>query len=162
MKTVQITEDAVIKAHNEASNKGKSLLENLFSGSVFKKDIKERVKTIEDACAVLGDEDPEVLEYIKLLTAKVADHILGNQELVIIAKALNEGWTPDWHNDKWDKWFNWFNMTGSASSGRFSFHCSDNRLSRSDCGSLLCFKSRELAQYAASQFLDIYKKAFII
>lgn len=162
MKTVQITEDAVLKAHNEASNKGKTLLENLFSGSVFKKDIKERVKTIEDACAVLGDDDPEVLEYIKLLTATVANHILGNQELVIIAKALNEGWTPDWHNGNWDKWFNWFNMTGSASSGRFSFDDSDYRRSNSNCGSRLCFKSKELAQYAASQFLEIYQKTFIL
>ena len=125
------------------------------------KDIKERVKTIADAISVLGEEDTDVIDYRKLSAASVADHILGNQELVIIAKSLNEGWTPDWQNDEFDKWINWFNMS-SSSSGRFSFHYSDDQYSSSGCGSRLCFKSKELAQYAASQFIDIYEKTFAI
>jgi hypothetical protein len=161
MKTVQITEDAVKKAHNEASNKGKTLLENLFGDSVFQKDIKERVKSIDDAIKVLGESDPDVIDYRKLFDAGISDHIFANQSLVVITKALNEGWEPDWHNDEWDKWFNWFNMS-SSSSGRFSFYYSVNRYSISTVGSRLCFKSKELAQYAAKQFIEIYNKAFTI
>lgn len=161
MKTVQITEAAVLKAHSEATTKGKSLLETLFSGSVFKKDIKERVKSIDDACNVLGDNDKDVIDYRSMQALNLQDHVLGSQELIIITKALNEGWTPDWDNGQWDKWFNWF-YGGSSSSGRFSFYDSGDRHSASDCGSRLCFKSSELADYAANQFFDIYKKVYTI
>lgn len=136
MKTVQITEDAVLKAHSEATTKGKSLLENLFSGSVFKKDIKERVKSIDDACNVLGDNDKDVIDYRSMQALNLQDHVLGSQELIIITKALNEGWTPDWDNGQWDKWFNWF-YNSLSSSGRFSFYSSDDRNSYSVCGSRL-------------------------
>lgn len=126
------------------------------------KDIKERVKTIEDACALLSEDDTDVLDYRTLQNARVADHILANQELVIITKALNEGWIPDWHNEGWDKWFNWFNMTGSSSASRFSFSVSDSQLSNSDCGSRLCYKSEKLADYAGKQFEDLYRDYYVI
>lgn len=125
------------------------------------KDIKERVKTVGDAIAILGENDVDVKDYLEMRFAGLQDHIIGNQELVIITKALNEGWTPDWTNRKFDKWYNWFNMSSSA-SGRFSFYCSVFRLSCSLCGSRLCFKSKELAEYAANQFFDIYRKTFTI
>ena len=139
MKTVQIIEDAVLKAHSEATTKGKYLLEKLFSGSVFKKDIKERVKSIDDACNVLGDNDKDVIDYRSMQALNLQDHVLGSQELIIITKALNEGWTPDWDNGQWDTWFNWF-YGGSSSSGRFSFNNSDNQNSNSNCSSHLCSK----------------------
>lgn len=125
------------------------------------KDIKERVKSIDDVIECLGANDPDVLDYLELQKLDIADHITANQELVIITKALNEGWTPDWHNDEWDKWFNWF-YNSSSSAGRFSFSLSVNRGSYSYCGSRLCFKSKELAHYAANQFLDTYKRVFTI
>ena len=165
MKTVQITEDAVIKAHNEASTKGKTLLENLFNGSVFKKDIKERVKTVDDAIAALGENDPDVIDLKKLINADVAEHIIGNQELVVITKALNEGHVHDWSNGKWDKWFPWFwfnNDKGSSSASRFSFDDSVSLFSGSRCGSRLCFKSKELSDYAGKQFEDLYREYYVI
>jgi len=161
MQTLEITKEAALKAHNEASVKGKTLLENLFGKKTFQTKIQDRIKTIDDAVKELGDNDPEVIQYLKLEAAGISGHILYTQMLVVITKALNEDWTPDWHNGNWDKWYNWFNMS-SSSSGRFSFYCSDYRLSYSNCGSHLCFRSKELAQYAAKQFIDIYEKAFTI
>ncbi|WP_185249030.1 hypothetical protein [Chryseobacterium bernardetii] len=161
MQTLEITKEAALKAHNEATIKGKTLLENLFGKKVFQLDIKERVKSIDDALKELGDNDPEVIQYLKLEAAGISGHILYTQMLVVIIKALNEDWIPDWQNENWDKWYNWFNMS-SSSSGRFSFYGSFNRDSFSYCGSRLCFKSKELAQYAAKQFIDIYEKAFTI
>ena len=57
-ETLEITRQAAIKAHDEASTKGKTLLENLFGKRVFQKDIKERIKTFDDVIRELGD-DPE-------------------------------------------------------------------------------------------------------
>lgn len=124
-------------------------------------DIKDRVKTVEDACKILGEEDSEVISHKILIESKVAEHIIANQALVVVIKALNEGWVPDWENGKYDKWINWFNLS-SSSSGRFSFYDSAEWLSVSNVGSRLCFRSKELADYAAEQFLYLYEKAFTI
>jgi len=161
MQTLEITKEAALKAHNEATIKGKTLLENLFGKKTFQTNVQDRIKSIDDAIKELGDNDPDVVDYLKLEAAGINSHVLYSQMLVVIVKALNEEWIPDWHNDAWDKWVNWFYLS-SSSSGRFSFDCSDDRFSDSNCGSRLCFKSKELAQYAAKQFIDIYEKAFTI
>ena len=125
------------------------------------KDIKERIKSIDDACKELGENDEEVMELFKLQEAGITSHILYTQMLVVIAKALNEGWKPDWTNGEWDKYFPWFTM-GSPSGVGFSYDDCVLWCSLSDVGSRLCFKSSELAKYAGKQFLDIYKKSFTI
>lgn len=161
-ETLEITKEAAVKAHDEASTKGKTLLENLFGKRVFQKDITERVKSVEDAIRELGNDDVEVIQLNRMKSIGLQNHIIGNQELIVIAKALNEGWTPDWSNGVWDKWYPWFKMDDSSSAGRFSFYGSVFQGSVSAVGSRLCFKSKDLATYAGTQFLDIYKDFFTV
>lgn len=125
-------------------------------------DIKERIKFIDDAIKELGDDDPEVLDLLVLQKYNVSEHILYNQMLVVIVKALNEGWVPDWKNDDEWKYYPWFYMDYSSAPGRFSFRGSGAQRSASAVGSRLCFKSKELSDYAAKQFLEIYQKVFTI
>ena len=158
-ETLEITRQAAIKAHDEASTKGKTLLENLFGKRVFQKDIKERIKTFDDVIRELGDDPEEFKNAISIM--EESDEI-AYVKLKLIAKALNEGWTPDWSNGEWDKWYPWFKMDDSSSAGRFSFYVADFRLSYSNVGSRLCFKSKDLATYAGTQFLDIYKDFFTV
>ena len=158
-ETLEITRQAAIKAHDEASTKGKTLLENLFGKRVFQKDIKERIKTFDDVIRELGD-DPE--EFKNAISIMEEPDEIAYVKLKLIAKALNEGWTPDWSNGEWDKWYPWFNMNDSSSAGRFSFLVADGQRSCSSVGSRLCFKSEELATYAGTQFLDIYKDFFTV
>ncbi|MFB0967262.1 MAG: hypothetical protein QMB15_07400 [Cloacibacterium sp.] len=158
-ETLEITRQAAIKAHDEASTKGKTLLENLFGKRVFQKDIKERIKTFDDVIRELGD-DPE--EFKNAISIMEEPDEIAYVKLKLIAKALNEGWTPDWSNGEWDKWYPWFKMDDSSSAGRFSFLGADNRYSGSGVGSRLCFKSKDLATYAGTQFLDIYKDFFTV
>ena len=125
--------------------------------------IKDKVRSFEDACKVLSIE-PRTADF-SFLDEKEQKAHLAHFKLVIIAKALNEGWTPDWSNGKFDKWFPWFwfnNEWGSSSSGRFSFRRSGFRSSLSYCGSRLCFKSEELADYAGQQFEDLYRDYYVI
>ena len=158
-ETLEITRQAAIKAHDEASTKGKTLLENLFGKRVFQKDIKERIKTFDDVIRELGD-DPE--EFKNAISIMEEPDEIAYVKLKLIAKALNEGWTPDWSNGEWDKWYPWFKMDDSSSAGRFSFDDSASRHSDSAVGSRLCFKSKDLATYAGTQFLDIYKDFFTV
>ena len=123
-------------------------------------DIKDKVKSFEDACKVL-DITPSV-PVVTGIPEKYQKPLIANYQLMVIAEALNEGWTPDWSNGEWDKWYPWFNMDNSSSAGRFSFDVSVNRASNSGVGSRLCFKSEELADYAGTQFLELYRELFVI
>ena len=118
--------------------------------------IKDRIKTFEDACNELGIDSSEVSASGKIEEA--FDSIAAYTKLIIIIRALNEGWKPDWDNHSEYKYYPWFNMSGSG----LSFFGSVNRRSFSCVGSRLCFKSRELAEYAGKQFIDIYSKFFLI
>ena len=123
-------------------------------------DIKDKVKSFEDACKLL-DITPSV-PVVTGIPEKYQKPLIANYQLMVIAEALNEGWTPDWSNGEWDKWHPWFDMDDSSSAGRFSFYAADNQLPLSTVGSRLCFKSKDLATYAGTQFLDIYKDFFTI
>ena len=157
-ETLEITRQAAIKAHDEASTKGKTLLENLFGKRVFQKDIKQRITCLDDALRELGKDK---LDFEASCVGLSEDEV-AYKMLKVIAAALNEGWTPDWSNGEFDKWHPWFDMDDSSSAGRFSFRGYDDLRSCSGVGSRLCFKSKDLATYAGTQFLDIYKDFFTV
>lgn len=120
------------------------------------KDVTERIKTLEDAINELGESDPEVRNYRALQNITVSAHLINNQKLVIITKALNEGWIPNWDDsDEW-KHAPWFEM---GSSG-FRYYDYDYWATDSGVGSRLCFKTEELGEYAGKQFPEIYKIAY--
>ena len=123
-------------------------------------DIKDKVKSFEDACKVL-DITPSV-PVVTGIPEKYQKPLIANYQLMVIAEALNEGWTPDWSNGEWDKWHPWFDMDDSSSAGRFSLGGAAYLNSASDVGSRLCFKSEELAEYAGTQFLELYRELFVI
>jgi hypothetical protein len=160
MDTLQIQKQNALAAHDAADGKGKTLLEKLFGKEVFSKDIKDRVKTIEDACSVLG------VDCYEAGSAVVPDgmqkdlaSIQAYKYLILVARALNEGWEPDWTNSNQTKYYPWFDA--SAGSG-LSYHGFDLQYSFSSVGSRLCFKSAELAKYAGTQFIDLYNQFFLI
>ena len=121
------------------------------------KDIKERIKTFTD-----------VLKYHNIIARDFAHQCselstdeAAYRKLKLIVAALNEGWTPDWNNGKWDKYLPWFKM-GSPSGVGFSYNDYDDWHSFSFVGSRLCFKSRDLAKYAGNQFEALYKAYFVL
>ena len=123
-------------------------------------DIKDKVKSFEDACKVL-DITPSV-PVVTGIPEKYQKPLIANYQLMVIAEALNEGWTPDWSNGNWDKWYPWFDMDDSSSAGRFSFYGAAAQGSLSVVGSRLCFASEALAEYAGTQFLELYRELFVI
>jgi hypothetical protein len=157
MKTLQISDKLARKIYLKADSEFKDLLEENFGVPFFNEKITDRVKTFEDAYNVLGintgcvyssSEEPDEIAYKKLK---------------VIVKALNEGWTPDWNDDDQYKWYPWFELqkTNSNPSG-FRLDCVNYHYAGSAVGSRLCFRSRELAEYAAKQFEDLYKQFFTL
>lgn len=113
--------------------------------------ITERVKTFEDACEVLGLDDVQI--GVKGLDEDTKS-IEAYAKLTIIARALNEGWKPDWSNTNESKYVPWFKHKSGLG---LSYFVCVLWSSHTNVGSRLCFKSRELAEYAGKQFEDIYR-----
>lgn len=115
------------------------------------KSVFERIKTFED---VLRDNDLTLEQFENDCAGMEVDET-AFRFLKLLAKSLNEGWEPDWNDEDQWKYVPWFYMGGSSG---FQFYDYVGWYSLSSVGSRLCFKSKELATYAAQQFADQYKR----
>jgi len=181
-----ISRENALAAYDNTDANGRELLEHLFGKELFvKKDITERVKTFEDACAVLGDENQFVLLYNVFINEfSVTKHIQSDKDVLtylklrIITAALNEGWEPQFTEDecRYYPWFEFFTQSelnemsddekgrvvgraysNSHASGGLAYASANGASSYSfGSGSRLAFKTRELAEYAGRQFVELY------
>ena len=186
-KELKISAENALAAYNNTDANGRELLEHLFGKEIFAQDIKDKVKTFEDAVAILGDEHPLVAQFRVIESSfKETDnnlHLFAYARLVIIAEALNEGWKPKFDGDEC-RYYPWFYIYtkkeyeeldedekkecrvvgrsySSADAGGGVAYASANvasSLSYSYYGSRLAFKTRELAEYCGKQFFDIWEK----
>ena len=166
MKTLKIEEEKALLLYPKATEEFKAMLEDTFGADFFKRDITDRIKTYEDACKVL-EIDPENQPDVSDCENEDVKSILAYHKLIIICRALNEGWKPDWTNTSEYKYYPWFQFKqgvlfgGHAYSGAFAgFVCSYTSyaasLAYASFGSRLCFKTSELAKYAGVQFGEIW------
>lgn len=117
-----------------------------------KKDFRD-IKTFEDACFELGISESDVY------TDQDSDDEVAYKKLKVIAKAINQGWVPDWDNTNQRKWWPWFKL---ASGFGFSGSDYDFAGTITAVGSRLCFESEEKSDYAAKQFSEIYEQLLTI
>lgn len=115
-------------------------------------DIKNRVKIFEDALRITGDAPVPSFSDVP---EKDREYFIALYKMMVIVKALNKGWIPDWTNFREQKWRPWFVMFPSG----FAFHVSDcgYEYSGAGSGSIFCFKSKELSDYCAKQFIELWK-----
>lgn len=126
--------------------------------------MEHSIKTFEDACKALKLDSVKCVPDVSGMPEKHQKAAIASCKLMIVAEALNEGWTPDWNNFDEVKYWPWFDMEtydGSSSPG-FSLRDFDGGHDLSAVGSRLCFKSSELARYAGTQFIDLYRDYFVI
>lgn len=183
-KKISIQKENVLNAYKHASEEQKALLENMFGKDMFQpKNIMERVKTFEDACEVLGEEHQYVKayrEWMRIYYAECKD-ISAYLKLRIICAALNEGWKPTFSDGECRSypWFYIYNKNEYEKINKdekkkchvisrssydayafggvvFSSLNISTSYSYSYHGSLIVFKTRELAEYCEKQFIDIW------
>mgnify|MGYP000928640032 CR=1 FL=1 len=124
-------------------------------------EITEKVKSFEDACSIEGI-DP--VKAVPFQNPEDIDQksINAYAKLIIINRVLNEGWVPNFDDNKW-KYYPWFYMRSVAAGGPgFSYDGCIYDYSYSTVGARLVFKSEELAEYAGKQFRDIYEDYMVI
>ena len=135
--------------------------------------VMERIKTFDDALAELrdrakhGDEEAEVLvnqyDNMNLICSK---DFLAYIKLCVIASALNEGWKHKFLEEEL-RWYPWFRYNSHVVSRDgikayenfelvYAVTSGENSYAGTSYGSRLAFKSKELAEYAGKQFIDIY------
>ena len=141
------------------------------------KEVRERIKTFEDACREIGI-DAEAWNRDKISLGLEPD-VLAFLKLRIIVKALNEGWEPRFTEDEC-RYYPWFVLytgeeynrldeeeksrvvyrsysyayaLGGVSFASASF---DSSFTNAFIGVRLAFKTSELAAYCGRQFLDIW------
>ena len=137
--------------------------------------VTERIKTFEDACNELGEENVLVQAY---RTAEF--NTSGNQndvsdvfaylKLRVIAEALNEGWEPQFTTDEY-RWYPWFYLYTQEEIDKMdeekkknlwlfglasAFSTSAWSYSPSGFSARLAVKSEALAKYFGQQFIDIW------
>lgn len=154
MKTLQLSEQKARELYRSGSKELKTVLEESFGEDFFSQDVTERVKTYLDACHELGREP---LDEKKLLELGLTEHDIAYQKLTLIIEALNEGWKADVCDANVRRWYPWFEPNGSPSSFAFDGSDFDPACAGAGSGSRLCYKTRELAEYSAKQFIDIWK-----
>lgn len=148
-------------------------------------DIKERIKTFEDAVNAIGEDHPLVAQYKAITNAFKEDdnnlHLFAYTRIAIIAEALNEGWRPEYTENEY-RYYPWFGLytqeeydemddddkeccrfVGRSYSSAYAYGglvyadaVDGSAYSNADIGSRLAFKSRDLAIYCGKQFIDIW------
>lgn len=154
-KSLQIDENKAFDLYQTATPEFKQMLEDSFGKEFFKRKITDRVKSYEDACAILGIDPHTSMPDTSDCPKEDRKAYVAFHKLVVITRALNEGWRPDWSNTNQSKWFNWWwTKVMRASPVRSIYAPSDSTAS---IGSRLCFKSEALADYAAETFKELYE-----
>lgn len=116
------------------------------------------IKTFEDACVKLGI-DPTALPELSLIPEEFNKPILAVYRLMIIYKAINNGWVPDWGNRGQGKYYPWYAVLSSGFG--FSGTLFTYGRTSTGVGSRLCTDTSEKARYIAAQFEAEYKEYFL-
>lgn len=180
-KELKISTENALAAYNNTDANGRELLEHLFGKEIFAQDIKDKVKTFYDAVAILGNDNQAVIDYYAIADKTCTEDILAFAKLRVIAEALNEGWRPKFEEGEY-RFYPWFYLYtkeeyyelndeqkghcvlrsgGSSDADRgvvFVYADYDYTFAYSFYGSRIAFRTRELADYAGRQFIDIWEK----
>ena len=112
------------------------------------------IKTFEDACKSIG-VDPESVAIVYTTSEEFRKPIVAYNKLLIIYKAINNGWKPDWNNLQQYKYYPWFEVLSSGLGFSYSYYYCDG--ASTAVGSRLCTDTSKKALYIAKQFEALYQ-----
>lgn len=128
----------------------------------MKKQTKEfdykTIRSFEDACKKEG-VDPKKLPDVSMIPEEFGKPIIAAYKLMIVFKAINDGWKADWGNGDQYKYYPWFEVLSSG-FGFGNSYCTYD-YSHASVGSRLCTDSQEKALYIAEQFKALYEDFFL-
>lgn len=155
METVQLPKEKLLAAYKKASAPGKKLLEQLHGGDVFKPNIMERVKSVQDACKALGRDYNK--EFGKERTKWETPDETGYREIKMFYEALNEGWEPDYSDSNQAKYYAWVKWVSGRGWSVGVVGCGH---APATVGPRLVAKNEELVHHAFKCIYDSFKRFY--
>jgi hypothetical protein len=118
----------------------------------------KKIKTFEDACKK-EKLNPEDLPDVSKIPEEFRKPVMAGLKLMIVYKAINNGWKPDWGNFNQGKYYPWFKVLSSG----FGFSAAHYYYGSTGAtvGSRLCTDTSEKAIYIGSQFKAEYIDYFL-
>lgn len=151
-KTLSIDKSRLVKVYNESDNSTKQFLETLFGKREFVP-ITKLVTSYETACSQLGISTELPFEFDDEFNP-FYEEVVARYKLSVIAKALQEGWQPDWTKRDEKKWYVWFEYKAGVG---FVVADADYVRTYTCVGSRLCFPTSDLARYFGEQFIELHR-----
>lgn len=155
MTVLKLDENKALSLYPGASKEFREMLEDTFGAEFFKREITDRVKTLQDAFIVTGrPATPDFSE----ISADLRPFFQATYNVVVLSEALNEGKRFDLYDEKVNRYYPWFRTGGSPSAFGFDVASYDYSSAYAGAGSRLCLKDEKLAKYLATQFKEEYQK----
>lgn len=180
--SIDFTPEQLVAFYRGSSEDGRNAIKESL-GEEFSKlvPVTERIKTLDDAIAEIGEDHPLCRQYrsIKYGYSDMSADIVAYAALRIITLALNEGWEPQFIPGEY-RWYCWYDLISKEEYESLSDEEKSRCVGRSggnagaygglvvssagyassysyaNNGSRLAFKSEELAEYAAKAFIEMY------
>jgi len=114
----------------------------------------KKIKTFEDACKKFGT-DPAKLPDLNGIPEEFHKPIIAGYKLMIVYKAINNGWRPDWSNWSQYKYYPWFRVLSSGFGFSYACYTSDGTVA--SVGSRLCTDTSDKALFIAVHFEELYR-----
>ena len=131
---------------------------SIFGATVIKETVEfdfRTIKSFDDACKKVGI-NAESLPTLEELPEEMRKPVLAAYKLMVIFKAINNGWVPNWSDDDQNKYYPYFKVSPSGSG--FSDSLYDYSYAATSVGSRLLTDTSEKALYLANQFQDLYSQ----
>lgn len=133
---IHLHEPEIKEMFDASDSNQKNVLKRFFNNPLS---IYDKVKSFADACKLLNIKE---------------DSIHKRDRILIIIKALNEGWKPNWTDHNEYKYWNYFEYN---IRGVFSFFNSNGHPNGAHLSSALYLKNKDLAAYAVKIGLKEYQ-----
>jgi len=118
------------------------------------------IRSFPEACKKLKLNPAKVLPRINGIPKRHQKAVIAQAKLIIIAEALNDGWKPNWTNSSEWKYYPWFWMDAPGFRFYVSYCASTNAYAGT--GSRLCFKTKELSDYAGKKFITLWRDLMVL
>lgn len=185
MVSIDFSPEQLRDFYRGSSNEGRQAIKEALGDKLSEAlPITERVKTYDDAVRELGPNHPYV-EYANSAQwryeGKDGYDIIAYLKLRVLVSALNEGWEPQFTEGE-KRWYAWYyiisqseydamddeekakcrcvgrSYSGAGADGGLvcSYAGYASSVSSTYVSARLAFKSEELAEYAAKQFVELF------
>ena len=119
---LKISESTAKRLYSESLSWFREVLEETFGKQKIAGRKFDEIRTFEDACEEIGINPLSIFSDID-----TCDEI-AYKKLKVIAKAINQGWTPDWTNTNQKKWSPWFDLSSGFGFSVSVCYCARTRM----------------------------------